>query len=423
MIGSSLQPYIYSLNIFILCMSALGLLRMFITFWFANVYDYQFIKYRYAHHRRIKRFSPSISVIVPAFNEEKAIIQTLASICRSTYKKISIVVVDDGSSDNTAILVKEFIEVHPDNDIKLIQQPNSGKSVAINNALFNYDNSVLTMVLDADSLLKEDAIEKMVKWFLNPKIVALAMNVKMLTLPTFIGACQRFEFISAYRGKCAEHVLKTLYIIGGIGSTFRTDKLKNIGGYDTNTPTEDIDLTLKLLSRYGNKDSIIGYANDAVAYTQPVKKFKSLIKQRYRWKYGRFIAFVKYHNLFFNMDKKFSKMLTFFQLPLAVFQELFMLVEPFVYLYLLFVTIYFQDLGMFIAMVSYVFVVISLSVTASRESLKSKLLLLCTAPFNFFLSYILTIVEYVSLINSILHLHSIVDYNNNHANWSHVERL
>ncbi len=61
-----------------------------------------------------------------------------------------------------------------------------------------------------------------------------------------------------------------------------------------------------------------------------------------------------------------------------------MLVEPFVYLYLLFVTIYFQDLGMFIAMVSYVFVVISLSVTASRESLKSKLLLLCTAPFNFF---------------------------------------
>ncbi|WP_225363042.1 hypothetical protein, partial [Lacticaseibacillus rhamnosus] len=51
-------------------------------------------------------------------------------------------------------------------------------------------------------------------------------------------------------------------------------------------------------TRYGNKDNIIGYANDAVAYTQPVKKFKSLIKQRYRWKYGRFIAFVKYHNLF-----------------------------------------------------------------------------------------------------------------------------
>lgn len=116
-------------------------------------------------------------------------------------------------------------------------------------------------------------------------------------------------------------------------------------------------------------------------------------------------------------------MLTFFQLPLAVFQELFMLIEPFVYLYLLFITIYFQDLGMFVAMVSYVFVVIALSVTASREPLKSKLLLLCTAPFNFFLSYILTIVEYVSLINSVIHLRSIVDYNSNHANWSHVERL
>lgn len=332
-------------------------------------------------------------------------------------------VVNDGSTDKTALLVKKFIGTHPNCPVKLINQENGGKSVAINNALFNHDDDDLTMVLDADSILKSDSIERMVKWFWNSKVLALAMNVKMIHMPTFMGLCQRYEFINAYRGKCAEHVLKKLYIIGGIGSTFRTDALKNIGGYDTNTPTEDIDLTLKLISFYGNKDYIIGYANDSIAYTQPVSRFRSLIKQRYRWKYGRFIAFVKYRHLFFNLNHKFSKMLTFVQLPTAIFQEIFMLIEPYIYIYLLFIVIYFKDWRMLLAMVSYVVVVILLAVSTSHESLKNKIVLLIIAPLNFFLSYILTIVEYISLINSLIHTKSIINYDTNHANWNHVERM
>lgn len=73
-----------------------------------------------------------------------------------------------------------------------------GKSVAINNALFNH--------VDTDSILKKDTIENMCKWFFNDNIIAMAMNVKMLNLPSFLGVAQRFEFINAYRGKCAEHV-------------------------------------------------------------------------------------------------------------------------------------------------------------------------------------------------------------------------
>lgn len=410
-------------NTVIIIMSFFGLWRIFIAYFFANVYDYNYIKFRSTHRREINNFKPSITIVIPAFNEEKSIEKTIESVCNNCYQNKKIIIVNDGSIDKTSEIVQHFIDRHHSYPITLVNQQNGGKSVAINNALFNYVDTDLMMVLDADSILDKNAVEKMVEWFWDNKTLAMAMNVKMIQIPTTMGLCQRFEFVSSYRGKCAEHVLKTLYIIGGIGSTFKTAALKRIGGYDVNTPTEDIDLTLKLLSAYGNKKFIVGYADNAIAYTQPVSRFKSLVKQRYRWKYGRFVAFVKYHHLFFNCKRKFSKMLTFIKLPNAILQEFFMLMEPYIYIYLLFIAIQYKDWQMMLSMVCYVFIVIVLSVSSSHESFKNQCILSVIAPINFFLSYILTIVEYSSLINSIVHMRSIIDYKSNHANWNHVERM
>lgn len=415
-------PYIMNvLNIIIIILSAFSLIRIFVFFIAANIYDTKYIWFHGHNRRRIKSFNPSVTIIVPAYNEEECILKTLESINNTNYENKHTIVVDDGSTDKTAEIVKEFIRTHSSFD--LIVQKNGGKSTAINNALFNKVSSELVMVLDADSILSESAIEKAVKWFLNPKIAALAINVKMLYLPTLVGLCQKYEFLNSYRGKCAEHVLKTMYIVGGIGSTFRTNLLKEIGGYDTDTPTEDIDLTLKLISNYGNKKYIIGYANDAVVYTQPVQKFKSLVKQRYRWKYGRFAAFVKYKSLFFNTDSKFSKLLTFYQLPVSIIQEFLMLFEPYIYLYLLFTVVYYKSFGLLMAMLGYVIMIISVSLIQSNTNFKVAFLMIIASPLNFFLSYILTITEYISLINSVIHAKSIFDYKKNHASWEHVERM
>lgn len=410
-------------NIIIIIMSFVGLWRIFIVYFFSNVYDYKYIKFRSIHKREIKDYNPSITIVIPAFNEEKSILKTVKSVCNNYYSNKKIIIVNDGSVDKTATIVQHFIDNHHNLPLTLVNQQNGGKSVAINNALFNHVNTDLMMVLDADSILDKTAVTKMVEWFWDPKTIAMAMNVKMIQVPTVLGLCQRFEFVSSYRGKCAEHVLKTLYIVGGIGSTFRTNALKKIGGYDVNTPTEDIDLTLKLLSFYGNKRHIVGYADNSIAYTQPVSKFKSLVKQRYRWKYGRFIAFVKYHNLFFNCNRGLSKLLTFVKLPNSILQELFMLIEPYIYIYLLFIVIQYKDWQMLLAMVCYVFVIIVLSVASSHESIKNQFILSIISPLNFILSYILTIVEYSSLIKSIFHIKSIINYKSNHANWNHVERM
>lgn len=418
-----MEDILEKVNIFILVLSLIGLCRIFFVYFFTLVYDNKLIKLEYKYEKEHVQFKPTITIVIPAFNEEKSIVRTLESVCSNTYENKNVVVVDDGSLDNTFILTRKFIQDNPDARVKVVRQKNGGKSVAINNALFNHVGTDLIMVLDADSILKKDAIENMCKWFFNDNIIAMAMNVKMLNLPSFLGVAQRFEFINAYRGKCAEHVLKTIYIIGGIGSTFRVKELRNVGGYDINTQTEDIDLTLKLISKFGNSQRIVGYANDAIAYTEPVSSFKSLIKQRYRWKYGRFVAFSKYKNLFFNRDKKYSKLLTFLQLPFSLIQEVLMLVEPYVFVYLILIAVYFKDWYMLWIMATFVTVIVLLSLTNSKENLKSKLYLVLSAPFNMFLSYILTVVEYTSLLKSFFHLRTIFNYKKNNANWEHVERL
>ncbi|WP_225047211.1 glycosyltransferase [Lacticaseibacillus kribbianus] len=408
-----------TVNTIVIVMSAFGLIRIFISYWTANVYDLRAIN----RTRGTPPPTPGITVVVPAYNEEVAIATTLASVVASDYPNMKIIVVDDGSSDRTSEVVTAFMQDHPDAPVELVRQANGGKSVAINRALFKHVQTELMMVLDADSLLATDAVRNMVAWFADPRTLAMAMQVKMLRLRSALGLCQRFEFLSAYRGKCAEHVLRTLYIIGGIGSTFRVAELRAIGGYDTDTPTEDIDLTMKLLSVYGNTKHTIGYAHDAVAYTQPVTKFTSLVKQRFRWKYGRFVAFMKYRHLFFSRNAKHARFLTFGQLPMAVFQELFMLIEPFVYLYLVGVVLVFGDWLLLFAMVGYVVAVIGLSVTTSGEPPAEQLRLMLTAPLNFALAFTLTIVEYVSLIKAMVKAKDIINYQNNHASWDHVERL
>lgn len=411
------------ITIFILVSSLIGLARLFFVYFFTLIYNNRLIRFKYQKKSELSRFNPSITVVIPAFNEEKPIIRTLESVCSNTYRNKRIVVIDDGSTDRTFKKVRKFIFDNPDEKVKIVRQKNGGKSVAINNALFNHVNTDLVMVLDADSLLKNNAIEKMVSWFWKENVIAMAMNVKMLEIPSFLGMAQRLEFINAYCGKCAEHVLKTLYIIGGIGSTFRVKDLKKIGGYNTDTPTEDIDLTLKLISEFGNSNEAIGYANDAIAYTEPVASFKSLVKQRYRWKYGRFVAFAKYRRLFFNGSKKYSRLLTFIQLPLSIIQEIFMLIEPYVYIYLIWIIFYFKDWHMLTIMTLFVTTVVLLSLMNSKETLKSKLLLILVAPFNIFLAYLLTVAEYSSLLKSFFNIKTIFDYKKNDANWEHVERL
>ncbi|MDQ3094313.1 MAG: glycosyltransferase, partial [bacterium] len=385
----------------------------------SDVYEYKQAKKK----KNSPKYSPLISIIIPAHNEEICIVDTVKSVLNNDYKKKEIIVVDDGSLDTTLKILKTFKRKNKINNLVLVSQKNSGKAAAINNAVINHAKGSLIMVLDADSKLSTNAITNMVKHFSEKNIIAAAANVKIISNMTLLGLAQRIEYIISYHNKRALTILSMEYIIGGVGSTFRKRSIKSVEYYDTDTITEDIDFTLKLIFRKGNKGKSVFFAADVLAYTEAVLRFGSLIKQRYRWKYGRMQTFVKHKSMFFSLNKKYDKRLTMLQLPYALIGELTLFIEPLLLSFIIYMSFLYGDskslLGVYIIITAY----ISLNIiTENTETFKSKISLIPGIPAAYVLMYLVTIVEFYALIKSLIKIPKLLKPGKEKPTWEHVER-
>lgn len=370
---------------------------------------------------------PWVSVIVPAYNEESSIRGTVMSVLASDYPHYEVIVVDDGSYDRTSRIVRAIIREQPHARLRLVRQKNAGKSHALNRAINTYARGSLVMCLDADSKLAPDALVNAVGHFQrNPKLLALASNMKIESSNSVIALAQKLEYIVSNRFKRSLSVLQVEYIIGGIGSTFRKKYLKRIGYYDTDTMTEDIDLTMKIIRDYGNTRYSVGYGYDVHTYTQAVPNFRDLIKQRYRWKFGRMQTFYKNRALFFSRDSKYSKLLTFFQLPYAVYGDVSLIVEPLLLLYILINVAIFWNLTVLAWGVLFMTIYVGWIIMTSNDdglSVHQKLQLVALAPFSWVLFYVITIVEFAAFMKCLATLHTLSSsLSSGAASWAHVER-
>lgn len=371
-----------------------------------------------------KTKNPRVSVIIPAYNEELSIYASIDSVCKNTYKNFEVIVVDDGSKDTTSKIVKRYIKTNKKAKIRLIKQKNSGKAHALNNAIQQASGSLI-MCLDADSLLDCNAIKNAVQHFQkNPKLVGMASNVHVTNIWSPLGVAQRFEYLLSYRIKRALNVLQSEYIIGGVGSTFKKSFIQKIGMYDTDTMTEDIDLTMKIVAR-GNKEYQLGFGYDVHTYTQGVLNLRDLIKQRFRWKYGRMQSFIKNKNLFFNTNKKYSKTLTMYQLPYAVFGEFSLFFEPLFIIFIFFNALAFGDIYSILWILGFmIFYMGAIILNDTAVPLKNRLIMFTQTPVVWILFYILTFVEFCALVKCLLRMSAIRQSmaSSQASQWEHVQR-
>jgi len=242
---------------------------------------------------------PTLTVVVPVFNEEKTILKTLNSLKEVDYpkNKLKIVVSDDGSTDDTPNVVDRFIRLNLDIDFSKISDKNSGKGAAINKALADADSDFF-LVVDADSRVSPDAFRKVVNRFSDKKIGAVISRVVVDKPKNWLQRMQFFEYIIANMLRRVMHNFGTLAITHGAFSAFRTSLLKDLGGFDPDREniTEDLEIALRL------KDN--GYkvvmAHDAVGYTVAPSSFKNLWRQRIRWYRGYLFNHWRYRHLFFS---------------------------------------------------------------------------------------------------------------------------
>jgi len=348
----------------------------------------------------VQQYHPYVSVLIPAWNEEVGILHTVKSLLKSTYKHMEIIIVNDGSTDGSDRLIRRFIEkyereldgVHE--AIKLVYwyQENGGKGAALNTAL-KLAKGDLLLSIDADCHVHEYAVEAYVNAFRNPAVMAAVGNVKIGNAKTLVGTVQELEFLLSFYFKRADSLLNTIYIIGGAAGAFRKEVFQQLGGYSTKNITEDIELSVRI-QEAGMR---IVYCPDAIVYTEGASTLYGLMKQRLRWKRGRFQTFWEHRRLFFSLKPQHNKLLTWLVLPLAIFGDVQLGFEPIFILVLYIFSFLTGDMSAFFSGIIVVALMFAIQWWESREQ-GSYLLL---APIGWLLFYLCTFVEIYALIQSI----------------------
>lgn len=239
---------------------------------------------------------PAVTVLIPAFNEEKVIVTTIERILASDYPNMEVLVIDDGSKDHTAYIVRSHFM--RERRVGVISIPNGGKANALNVGLANARSEVV-VALDADTQFESTTISRLVRWFTDPTIGAVAGNAKVGNRINMITRWQALEYIVAQNlERRALSALDTLTVVPGAVGAWRRDVLRELGGFPADTLAEDQDLTIAIQTQ-GYR---VHFDPAAVAWTEAPATVSGLAKQRFRWAYGTLQCLWKYRSITFNPE-------------------------------------------------------------------------------------------------------------------------
>lgn len=276
------------------------LVRYFAILIFAYLYinEYTF--------RKNDEYNPFVSVIIPVFNEEKVLRQSIKSLLELDYTNYEIIIVNDGSTDNTRTVAESLVgyhkTAHSNIKVTLINQPNSGKAKALNSGI-QCAKADYVLCMDGDSQLSQQALKSAIRHFANPKIGAVAGNVKVLNRHNFFTDLQALEYIEGLNmARSAQSFIRLVNIIPGPIGVFRKKAIEDAGFYSSDTFAEDADLTLKLIAA-GWK---IYYEPNSISYTEAPANLQQLLKQRYRWTRGILQSLRKHKRLLINPTINFG---------------------------------------------------------------------------------------------------------------------
>jgi cellulose synthase/poly-beta-1,6-N-acetylglucosamine synthase-like glycosyltransferase len=356
----------------------------------------------YMRKRKRDAFIPTVSVLIPAWNEEVGIKSTIVSVLGTRYPKLQVIVVNDGSTDRTHEVVTSFIAhymakpVRHRAQVEYVRVPNGGKARAMNAGLKVATGEIL-ITIDADSAMRPNTIENMVKHFTDARVASVAGNVIIGNRTRAIGLIQQLEYHYGFYFKKADALLNAVYIVGGAAAAYRRELVVSLGGFDENMITEDIEMSTRLQ----DEGHYVRYAPDAVVYTEGPSDFAGLCKQRLRWKYGRFLTFLKYKHLFFSFNKKHNFFLSYVILPTALFAEFLLFFEGVLLAVFYAYTIYTNDYMPLAVVITALTVIVSLQILSDSNAKDHKNLFLF-APGAWIIFYIMDAVEYQALIRSLI---------------------
>ncbi|MDQ7814256.1 MAG: glycosyltransferase [Patescibacteria group bacterium] len=258
-----------------------------------------------------------VSILIPAYNEEQTIGKTLNALLKSHHKRFEALVINDGSTDNTAAVVQRFVDMDP--RIRLINKQNSGKAEALNLGM-RIARYQIAVTIDADTILQPQAVDELIKPFFDKSVDAVCGNVEVGNVRNALTAFQALEYITAQNfDRNALDEVNAINVVPGATGAWNRKRVIEIGGYEGDTLTEDADLTIRMLAAGGK----IVYAHNARSFTEAPQVLSDLAKQRFRWSFGTFQCLGKHYKLFFKGRVGWISLPNIF-----VFQIIFPLLAP-----------------------------------------------------------------------------------------------
>ncbi len=282
---------------------------------------------------------PGVAICIPAYNEEATIAESVRSMLQIDYPDYEIIVVNDGSKDDTLeVLRREFAmqpfqmayrRTLPVKDIRgiyrspqhpallVIDKDNGGRSDAVNAAI-NAARHGLVCVVDADSVLERDSLKRVVRPFIeDPLTVASGGTVRISNgcqisrgymqrvdlAPGWLARIQVLEYLRGFHnGRIGWAPLNALLIISGAFGVFRRTTLVEAGGFSTGTIGEDMEMTMRLhrFHRLAGRAYRIAFVPDAVCWTEAPESLSVLRSQRTRWQRGLMESLWTHRILFFH---------------------------------------------------------------------------------------------------------------------------
>lgn len=236
---------------------------------------------RFQSRRSLPEYTPTVTVIVPAYNEERVIASTVRSLLNQVYAgELQILVVDDGSPDDTfGVMMRDFGD---DPRVKTYRKENGGKAVALNFGIARARGEII-VCLDADTQFTPSTVARLVAPLRDQRVGAVAGNAKVGNRHNLVTRWQALEYVTSQNlDRRAFAVLNAITIVPGAVGAWRKSYVQAVGGFSEDTLAEDQDLTWAL----GEEGVRVAYADDAIAYTEAPDTIKTLVRQRFRWSFG-----------------------------------------------------------------------------------------------------------------------------------------
>ncbi|MCE9541428.1 glycosyltransferase family 2 protein [Candidatus Kaiserbacteria bacterium] len=237
---------------------------------------------------------PDVAIIVPCFNEERALGASIESLLALEYPrgKLSVIVVDDGSTDSTLSIARRY---ESDSRVRVFTKENGGKHTAMNLGLEHTD-AELVGCLDADSVVAPDALMQIAPLFTDARIAAVTPGIHVKTPKTMLQHMQHVEYRLSLFNRFILAVLGSVFITPGPFSIFRANVIRELGGWRYAHSTEDMEMALRLQEA----GYMIANAPNAIVHTATPPNLKDLFRQRVRWTYGWLRNAVDYKHMFGN---------------------------------------------------------------------------------------------------------------------------